>query len=238
MRLVPRTDIMQVVKLAGAAVAIAAVLHVVGDRRLTARLRMLERHHAESADLVDRRMAEIAEWRPATDSERARWATIHDEFVNAVSAREVRMAFAHEVTELAARCGIDAVSLLEVARDDMAFSDPWGADGWDNGGGDDWDEASWDDDGSGNDGDGWDDGWSDGYDDGGGAQGPPPGPALVPYEFQVSFAGTWDSMIRFLDGLSSLPRVVDARAAAIRREVPWVRVELTLVAYARDEEAT
>ena len=235
MRLLPRTDIVQVLKLAGAALAIAAVLHVVGDRRMTARLRTLERTFDEAASLADARMFEIGEWTEAPDVERARGATIHREFAGAVSAHEVRMTFAQEVTELAARCGIDGVSLLEVARDGMAYADPWSEGGWDDGVGGDRDDTSWDDDGGGDD---WnDDGWSDG-DDGGGGQGPPPGPALVPYEFQVSFAGTWDSMIRFLDGLSSLNRVVDARAAVVRREAPWVRVELTLVAYARDEEAT
>ncbi|MBN1827235.1 MAG: hypothetical protein JW958_13335 [Candidatus Eisenbacteria bacterium] len=159
----------------------------------------------------------IAEWDEPSDTEEEAWVAVRVAYEGAVPAGETRLSFSSALNELADEVDLDGFSLVERPPTPL-FEETRAISG----------DVEEDEDGGG---DGWEDPWEE--------DAVPAGVRAdrSRYSYEVRFAASYRSLVRFLDGLERMPRIVEIRAAEIRRGDPRLDVEMEIATYGRDPDA-
>jgi len=158
----------------------------------------------------------IAEWDEPSDTEEEAWDAVRAAYDRAVPAGETRLEFATALNELAAVSGLADFSLVEmppalIAEEESAMD-------WED---EDREEAE-----------GWEDPWGDEEES--------PAAARADrsrYAFEARFGASYRSLVRFLDGLERMSRLVEVKRATIRRGEPYLDVEMEIAVYGRTADA-
>ena len=157
----------------------------------------------------------IAEWDEPSETEEEAWDAVSVAYDQAVPVGESRLLFATDLSGLAAASDISDFHLTERAPAFSLEEEPAG----------DWEEEDDEED------EGWEDPW--------GAEGRVSAARAdrSRYAFDARFSASYRSLVRFLEGLERMPRIVEVRRVSIRRGEPALSVEMEIAVYGRTTDA-
>lgn len=194
--------------------ALALVVFAFGVVRLRSAEASLRHALAEARSTVDRKEEAVRTWTPVTTEESRTWEAIDRLYAWSVPARDERLAASLAFSRLVVECGLEDVSVVETgdpdagSLEDAAWADEpdWEED-------ESWEDEEWDD---------VEDAVTESDD-------------IASREYTIRFTSGFDGVVRFVDGLARLNRLVELRRAVVHATPPGVRAELIVATFFRQE---
>ncbi len=209
------SDTQRAIRVAGIASAVLLAVFVAAAGHMRHRVLDLVHLYEEAARRAAERQLRIHAWHLPDENERRLWDDVNIRWREAVPDNDIRLAASDELTGLAARCGLERVSLSEIGAIELgnAYYDAF----------EDLDVAS-----------------LNRYTGGPGE----PDSVDVPwvadegvrtevFGYRMRFNSDYASLLEFLDGLEYASGMIVLRQAVIRRSPPSLDVILTLAAHRR-----